>query len=224
MFSASKLKEHRLAKKLSQTAIAHELGVTRATLSAWETGKTVPNKKHLQELAQLLHIKASELQEEHPHLTLYKQLNKTNKKKVDELTHHLLMEQKVIPLFSVHVLDNVALSAGHGNGLWDEYETKEVFTDKDYLYDVATWITGHSMEPIYQDGEVALIREGVFDYDGGVYAITWNEQLYIKKVYLEDNGFRLVSINKDYPDKFVPAEDEPRIVGKIVGNFIPIEQ
>lgn len=42
MFSASKLKEHRLAKKLSQTAIANELGVTRATLSAWETGKTVP--------------------------------------------------------------------------------------------------------------------------------------------------------------------------------------
>ncbi|MBY5022334.1 helix-turn-helix domain-containing protein [Streptococcus suis] len=50
MFSASKLKEHRLAKKLSQTAIANELGVTRATLSAWETGKTVPNKKHLGEL------------------------------------------------------------------------------------------------------------------------------------------------------------------------------
>ncbi|HEM5209884.1 TPA: helix-turn-helix transcriptional regulator [Streptococcus suis] len=224
MFSASKLKEHRLAKKLSQTAIANELGVTRATLSAWETGKTVPNKKHLGELAQLLHIKVSDLQEEHPHLSLYKQLNKTNKKKVDELTHDLLMEQKVVPLFSVHVLDNVALSAGHGNRFWDEYETKEVFTDKKYLYDVATWIEGQSMEPVYQDGEVALIREGGFDYDGAVYAITWNEQLYIKKVYLEDNGFRLVSINKDYPDKFAPAEDEPRIMGKIVGNFMPIEQ
>lgn len=224
MFSASKLKEHRLAKKLSQTAIANALGVTRATLSAWETGKTVPNKKHLQELAQVLRIEASDLQEEHPHLTLYKQLNKTNKKKVDELTHDLLLEQKVVPLFSVHVLDNVALSAGHGNGFWDEYETKEVFTDKEYLYDVATWIDGHSMEPVYQNGEIALIREGDFDYDGAVYAISWNEKLYIKKVYLEKDGYRLVSINDSYPDKFVPAEDEPRIVGKIVGNFIPIEQ
>jgi hypothetical protein len=36
------------------------------------------------------------------------------------------------------VLDNVALSAGYGNGFWDEYEIKEVFTDKEYLYDVAT--------------------------------------------------------------------------------------
>lgn len=81
MFSASKLKEYRLAKKLSQTDIANELGVTRATLSAWETGKTVPNKKHLKELAQVLHIETINLQEEHPHLALYKQLNKTNKKR-----------------------------------------------------------------------------------------------------------------------------------------------
>ncbi|BDD38847.1 hypothetical protein GUT183_10850 [Streptococcus ruminantium] len=124
------------------------------------------------------------------------------------------MKQKVVPLFSVHVLDNVALSAGYGNDIWDEYETKEVFTDREYLYDVATWIDGHSMEPVYQDGEVALIREGGFDYDSAVYAIVWNDQLYIKKVYLEEDGYRLVSINDSYPDKFAPAEDNPRIVGE----------
>lgn len=221
MFSPIKLKEHRQEKNLSQTAIANELGVTRSALSAWETGKAIPNKKHLEKLAQLLGIDIEKLYEEHPHLTLYKQLNKTNKKKVDELTHDLLMKQKVVPLFSVQVFDNVALSAGHGNDIWDEYETKEVFTDREYLYDVATWIDGHSMEPVYQDGEVALIRESGFDYNGAVYAIAWNDQVYIKKVYLEENGYRLVSINNSYPDKFAPAEDEPRIIGKIVGNFMP---
>ncbi|WP_162012569.1 XRE family transcriptional regulator [Streptococcus sp. S784/96/1] len=221
MISPTKLKQHR-QKNLSQTAIANELGVTRATLSAWETGKTIPNKKHLNKLAQALQVKIDELQDEHPHLTLYKQLNKSNKKKVDDLTHDLLLEQKVIPLFSVQVLDNIALSAGHGNGIWDEYETKEVFTNKEYLYDVATWIEGQSMDPIYQDGEVALIREGGFDYDGAVYAIAWNNQVYIKTVYLENDGYRLVSINDTYPDKFAPAEDNSRIVGKIVGHFMPI--
>ncbi len=64
-----------------------------------------------------------------------------------------------MPLFSVQVLDNIALSAGHGSSFYDEYETREVFTDKNYLYDMATWITGHSMEPVYQEGEVVLIRE-----------------------------------------------------------------
>ena len=223
MFSGEKLKNYRQKAKLSQTTLAEKLGITRAAFSAWETGKAKQKKKNLAQLSKLLNISIEDFSEEHPHLTLYKQLNQTNKKKVDELTHDLLMAQKNVPLFSVQVLDNVALSAGHGAGFYDEYETKEVFTDKEYLYDVATWIDGDSMEPVYQDGEVALIREGGFDYDGAVYAIVWNEKLYIKKVYLENNGLRLVSINKDYPDKFAPAEDEPRIVGKIVGNFRPVE-
>lgn len=78
------------------------------------------------------------------------------------------------------------------------------------------------MEPTYHNGSVALIRETGFDYDGAVYAVVWNSQTYIKKVYREENGLRLVSINKDYDDKFAPYSENPRIVGKIVGNFMPI--
>ena len=40
---------------------------------------------------------------------------------------------------------------------------------------------------------------------------------------LEEDGLRLVSINKKYKDKFAPYDDDPRIVGKIVGNFMPLE-
>ncbi|MDG3143162.1 XRE family transcriptional regulator [Streptococcus suis] len=221
MFEPKKLKEFRINQNLSQTEIATQLGITRSALSSWETGKTIPNKKHLEKLAALLGIVVDDFQNEHPHLTLYKKLTPKNKKKVDELTHNLLMEQKATPLFSVKVLDNIALSAGHGNSFCDEFETIEVFTDTEYSYDLATWINGQSMEPTYLDGEVALIREGGFDYNGAVYAIAWNDQVYIKKVFLEENGFRLVSINPHYSDKFAPAEDEPRIVGKIIGHFIP---
>ena len=117
------------------------------------------------------------------------------------------------------------MSSGLGEGFFDEYETETAYSDVErYRYDIAAWISGNSIKPVYQDGEVALIREGGFDYDGAVYAIAWNEQVYIKKVYLEKNGYRLVSINNSYPDKFAPVEDNPKIVGKIVGNFMPIEQ
>ena len=44
----------------------------------------------------------------------------------------------------------------------------------------------------------------------------WNEQTYIKRVYLEEDGLRLVSINKKYKDKFAPYDDDPRIVGKLL--------
>ena len=223
MFSAQKLKAYRQSRRLSQTEIANYLQISRAAYSAWETGKRKPNQKHLAALASLFQTNSQDFQEEHPFLTKYHQLTPKNQEKLEDYADELLTNQKIIPLYSVHVLDNVALSAGHGSGFYDEYETKEVFSDREYPYDVATWIDGHSMEPVYQDGEVALIREGGFDYDGAVYAVVWNEQLFIKKIYLEDDGLRLVSINKDYPDKFAPAEDEPRIVGKIVGNFMPIE-
>ncbi len=79
------------------------------------------------------------------------------------------------------------------------------------------------MEPKYQNGSVALIRETGFDYDGAVYAVVWKFQTFIKKVYREKEGLRLVSINKDYKDIYIPYDENPRIVGKIVGDFMPLE-
>lgn len=79
------------------------------------------------------------------------------------------------------------------------------------------------MEPTFLNGEVALVKQTGFDYDGAIYAVDWNGQTYIKKVYREDKGLRLVSLNKKYADKFAPYEDNPRIIGLIVGNFMPLE-
>ena len=79
------------------------------------------------------------------------------------------------------------------------------------------------MEPTYLNGEVVLIKQTGFDYDGDVYAVDWDGQTYIKKVYREEEGLRLVSLNKRYGDKVAPYDEDPRIIGKIVGNFMPIE-
>jgi repressor LexA len=34
---------------------------------------------------------------------------------------------------------------------------------------------------------------------------------------------RLVSLNNHYADKFVPYDENPHIIGKIIGNFKPLE-
>ena len=75
------------------------------------------------------------------------------------------------------------------------------------------------MEPKYQNGSVALIRETGFDYDGAVYAVVCNNQTDIKRVYREEEGLRLVSINSRYEDIFISYDEDPRVVGIIVGNF-----
>ena len=155
---------------------------------------------------------------------LYKQLNSTNQTKAMNYVKDLVDKQSNIiamPTFPYRVYES--LSAGIGATVYDDKDFDTVYSNKEMAHDFASWVSGDSMEPKYQNGSVALIRETGFDYDGGVYAVVWNSQTFIKKVYREEEGLRLVSINKDYKDIHIPYDENPRIVGKIVGNFMPLE-
>ena len=226
MFSEISLKKRRLEKDLSQVEIAEMLSINKSSYSSWESGRAKPNQKNLAALAKILDVDVTYFESEYNIVNNYLQLSPDNQAKAEEYVEELLLSHqssKVTPLFSVQVLSDIQLSAGLGEFLFDEYETETVFSDEEQLgYDIATWISGKSMEPIYQDGEVALIRSSGFDYDGAVYALSWNDSVFIKKLYREKEGFRMVSLNDKYPDKFIPYEDEPRIVGKVVGHFMPV--
>ena len=127
-----------------------------------------------------------------------------------------------IRLFPYQVQEK--LSAGTGYSYEENAVYEIVFSDKDIDYDFASRINGDSMEPDYHDRDVALIKESPFDYDGCVYAVDWDGQSYIKKVYKEEKGLRLVSTNEKYSDKFAPFTEEPRIIGKVVASFTPLEK
>ncbi|HFR3884969.1 TPA: helix-turn-helix transcriptional regulator [Streptococcus suis] len=207
--------------------MASMIGINRTAFHNWENGKSIPNQKNLIALAKILDVPVTYFESEYNIVNNYLQLSPNNQVKAEEYVEELLLSQNtsnVTPLFSVQVLSDIQLSAGLGEGFFDEYETETVYSDEEqYGYDIAAWISGNSMEPVYQDGEVALIRASGFDYDGAVYALSWNDSVYIKKLYREEEGFRMVSLNKDYSDKFIPYEDEPRIVGLVVGHFMPVE-
>lgn len=227
MFSGKRLKERRIAIGYSQSALADKLHINRSSYFNWESGKTVPNQKNLATLADILNVDITFFESEYNIVNNFLQLSPDNQVKAEDYVEELLLSQKtsnVTPLFSVQVLSDIQLSAGLGEGFFDEYETETVYSDEEqYGYDIAAWIEGDSMEPVYKSGEVALIRSNGFDYDGAVYALSWNDAIYIKKLYREDDGFRMLSLNKGYPDKFIPYEDDPRIVGLVVGHFMPVE-
>lgn len=116
------------------------------------------------------------------------------------------------------------MSAGIGASVYNDQNYDTVYLDKELAHDFASWVFGNSMESKYQNGSVALIRETGFINQGSVYAVVCSSRTYIKKVYQEKHGLRLVSSNKNYKDIFLSYDENPRIVGKIVGNFIPIER
>ncbi|MEG3239022.1 LexA family transcriptional regulator [Streptococcus suis] len=227
MFSKISLKKRRLEKDLSQVEIAEILGINKSSYSSWESGRAKPNQKNLVALANILDVNVTYFESEYNIVNNFLQLTTANQQNAEEYIEELLQSQqfdKVVHLYPVSVLSDVALSAGLGEGFFDEFETETVYSDEEqYGYDIAAWIEGDSMEPVYKSGEVALIRSNGFDYDGAVYALSWNDSVYIKKLYRDEDGFRMVSLNKDYPEKFIPYEDEPRIVGLVVGHFMPVE-
>ena len=227
MYQPEKLKARRKELKLTQREIAEKLGISFQAYSAWERGIKEPSKEKVAQLENILKVPKGYFTQIEI-VRLYHSLSKQGKEKVVLYARNLSQEeqaQKVIAmperLYEYRVYER--MSAGIGASVYDDQNFDTVYFNEELAHDFASWVSGDSMEPKYQNGSVALIRETGFDYDGAVYAVVCNNQTYIKRVYREENGLRLVSINPTYQDIFISYEEDPRIVGIIVGNFVPME-
>lgn len=85
------------------------------------------------------------------------------------------------------------------------------------------WVFSDSMEADLPNGDVVLIKQPTNFEDGQIYAVEFNNQTYVKKVYCHQTYLGLVSINEAYDDIFAPFEESPRIIGRIAGHFTPVE-
>lgn len=224
MYQPDKLKQKREELGLEQQELAELIGVSKQAYFKWEKGLSKPTKANIAKLEKVLKVPEGYLSEDEIS-SLYKQLTEPNQEKAITYVRDLVSSQKVISIAEKRSEYRVyeKLSAGIGASVYGDLDYDVVYYNEELPHDFASWVDGNSMEPTYQNGEVALIRETGFDYDGAVYAVVWDSQTYIKKVYREEEGLRLVSINKDYPDKFAPFDDNPRVIGKIVGHFMPLE-
>jgi len=228
MYQPEKLKTRRKELKLTQKDIADQLGISYQAYSAWERGVKEPSKERVNRLEQLLEVPKGYFTEIEI-VRLYNTLSNKGKDQVVEYTRNLVQKEKTQQVISVsenlyeyHVYEK--MSAGIGASVYDDRNYDTVYFNEELAHDFASWVLGDSMEPKYQNGSVALIRETGFDYDGAVYAVVCNNQTYIKRVYREEEGLRLVSINPRYDDIFISYDEDPRVVGVIVGNFIPLKE
>ena len=231
------------SRGIDRNKLCSDLGLKYTTVRDWLKGITYPRIGKIELLADYFGVNKSDLIEDksqeikelkiptsplvHKITEKVVKLSTPRKQKVLNYANEQLKEQnnKVITieeeLFEYRVFEKLA--AGNGYSYFNDGNYDTVFYNKDLDHDFASWVFGDSMEPKFQNGEAVLIKETGFDYDGAVYAVDWDGQTYIKKVYREPDGLRLVSLNPKYKDRFAPYEEDPRIIGKIVGSFTPAE-
>ena len=242
-FIGEKIKDYRKQKGWTQLELGKKIGLGKNAISNYEKGFRTPKKDTMFALAEAFNISIDDLfpptstkdtpetaQNDRDELleeltTNYTKLDKQRKNKLVYTSRELVEEMTASveeELFEYHVYEK--LSAGIGTAYFEDRNYDVVYFDEEIDHDLASWVYGDSMEPDYLNGSVVLIKGTGFDYDGAIYAVDWDGQSYIKKVYKEKDGLRLVSLNKKYADKFAPYDEEPRIIGKIVGKFMPMEK
>lgn len=236
-------------KGVDRNTLCAELDLKYTTVRDWLKGITYPRIGKIELLANYFNINKSDLIENknstaQPSDSLLEEitntarkLNTDNKKNVLRMSEDLLDEQEkrrkakinevseAISLYQVEVVSETAAACGfnYGFGYEDtDIETIEV-DEKPPHHDIATKVSGDSMQPDYQDGDILyLLDKGLTTYNGDLAVIAYGDRSYFKKIYTENGRLRLVSLNDKYEDiilDFPPAEDTHIKIFAVVGFY-----
>ena len=172
-----------------------------------------------------------------PIQSIYDQLEPPRQGKVLTFAKSQLNEQKneeetkinevseVISLYQVEVVSETAAACGFNYGFgYDDTDRETIEVDeRPPRHDIATKVSGDSMQPDYQDGDILYLADkGLTTYNGDLAVIAYGDRSYFKKIYTENGRLRLVSLNDKYEDiilDFPPAEDTHIKIYAVVGVY-----
>ena len=148
-----------------------------------------------------------------------------NEQRNEEKTKINEVSEKVIDLYQVEVVSETAAASGFNYGFgYDDTDRETIEVDEQPpRHDIATKVSGDSMQPDYQDGDILyLVDKGLTTYNGDLAVIAYGDRSYFKKIYTENGRLRLVSLNDKYEDiilDFPPAEDTHIKIYAVIGVY-----
>lgn len=236
MSFGSRLKELREGKDLKQQELAEILGVKNTAISNYELDISSPKEETMFKIFRFfnvtpnymfqddIEIKSEVLLtlQEKEGIKKYHALDEHGKKLVSfVLTEEYTRctsepEAEEPPTITIqHSIHKV--SAGHGFDLnnedeWEEIEVSD--TPEARRADFSLTISGDSMEPIYSDGDIVLVKAqpSVDIGETGIFIV--NGSGFIKK----NGGDRLISLNPEYDDITFCDGDTISCAGKVIGT------
>lgn len=108
-----------------------------------------------------------------------------------------------------------------GNGLYTDSPTSTTLEVSNRDADYAVKVSGHSMEPIYGDGEILLVKKQELLNEGDIAIINVNGdsycRIYCKKADVE--SFEAINTDQDYETIVGSTETPVTIQGKVLGTY-----
>ena len=114
-------------------------------------------------------------------------------------------------------LYDIPVSAGMGNFLDDSgYEMIEAPGYVPADADFALRVSGDSMEPLLQDGQVIWIKQQEILISGDIGIFAYSNDVYCKKLVVDRDRAYLQSLNPEYEDIEIKEDHGFRTIGKVV--------
>ena len=245
---ANNLSFYMKQKGVDRNTLCADLDLKYTTVRDWLKGITYPRIGKIELLANYFNINKSDLIENkistaqsdsllEKITNTARKLNTDNKKIVlrtseelwesqnEEETKINEVSEKVIDLYQVEVVSETAAACGFNYGFgYDDTDRETIEVDEQPpRHDIATKVSGDSMQPDYQDGDILyLVDKGLTTYNGDLAVIAYGDRSYFKKIYTENGRLRLVSLNDKYEDiilDFPPAEDTHIKIYAVIGVY-----
>ncbi|MBS1007756.1 XRE family transcriptional regulator [Leuconostoc suionicum] len=153
-------------------------------------------------------------------VSIYNQLDTIRKNNVVDYARKQLDEQNNVVAFPVPEKSQVsvygAVSAGTGEYLLDGKPELINYDGEVPPHDFALVVNGDSMLPLFEDKQIIFINKTKDVRSGQIVIADYDQQAYVKKLVKDENGCRLVSLNKKYKDLPINEDHEMSIFGVVV--------
>lgn len=221
--------KHRKEHKIKQSELAlkleyYDIFVKPNTVSAWESGLSIPNSKQLLAICEILNIYDIYTEFVNPNpINPFRNLNETGVAKVMDYIHLLEKsgEYKTADIIPIHILRErkvfyTTVSAGTGSFL--DGEDYEMYTSPEIPEEASfgVYVSGDSMEPRYHNEELIWIEQTEQLEDGEIGIFYLDGNAYVKKFQNNENGTYLVSLNKKYDPIPVTENNSFKIFGRVL--------
>ena len=99
------------------------------------------------------------------------------------------------------------------------YESIDNVSDPENYY--ALQVTGNSMEPLFSDGDIAIVhKQDNFDSGNTCIILVNGDEATVKKVVRMDDGIDLIAMNPYYPVRHFTRNEMNEIPVKIIGKVV----